>query len=128
MRKSLMIQVFLNMSAAYINIHHYSLAIKVCDEGMALSDKVSQLYFRKAQAIALNKSATHDELKQAKRCIQLAVERRSGEKIFASANQNILKMLNIHDSEEAYQQCNVCLLYTSPSPRDQRGSRMPSSA
>ena len=24
--------------------------------------------------------------------------------------------------------CTVCLLYTSPSPRDQRGSRMPSSA
>ena len=25
-------------------------------------------------------------------------------------------------------QCTDCLLYTSPSPRDQRGSRMPSSA
>ena len=25
-------------------------------------------------------------------------------------------------------QCSFCLLYTSPSPRDQRGSRMPSSA
>ena len=25
-------------------------------------------------------------------------------------------------------ECNACLLYTSPSPRDQRGSRMPSSA
>ena len=24
--------------------------------------------------------------------------------------------------------CGICLLYTSPSPRDQRGSRMPSSA
>ena len=24
--------------------------------------------------------------------------------------------------------CGTCLLYTSPSPRDQRGSRMPSSA
>ena len=24
--------------------------------------------------------------------------------------------------------CSTCLLYTSPSPRDQRGSRMPSSA
>ena len=24
--------------------------------------------------------------------------------------------------------CTICLLYTSPSPRDQRGSRMPSSA
>ena len=26
------------------------------------------------------------------------------------------------------QQLKTCLLYTSPSPRDQRGSRMPSSA
>ena len=26
------------------------------------------------------------------------------------------------------QQSKICLLYTSPSPRDQRGSRMPSSA
>ena len=25
-------------------------------------------------------------------------------------------------------ECTICLLYTSPSPRDQRGSRMPSSA
>ena len=25
-------------------------------------------------------------------------------------------------------ECSICLLYTSPSPRDQRGSRMPSSA
>ena len=35
---------------------------------------------------------------------------------------------------EGYSQCgdlellDTCLLYTSPSPRDQRGSRMPSSA
>ena len=27
-----------------------------------------------------------------------------------------------------YMLVNPCLLYTSPSPRDQRGSRMPSSA
>ena len=28
----------------------------------------------------------------------------------------------------AIELCQACLLYTSPSPRDQRGSRMPSSA
>ena len=28
----------------------------------------------------------------------------------------------------AYEKVKICLLYTSPSPRDQRGSRMPSSA
>ena len=30
--------------------------------------------------------------------------------------------------DEYYSWCEHCLLYTSPSPRDQRGSRMPSSA
>ena len=55
-------------------------------------------------------------------------------------------MLNLHTTEHGYTELNVpfivnsdsltgtsqlpkfCLLYTSPSPRDQRGSRMPSSA
>ena len=31
-------------------------------------------------------------------------------------------------SKERYPKNTTCLLYTSPSPRDQRGSRMPSSA
>ena len=34
----------------------------------------------------------------------------------------------LEKSEESPQNLNICLLYTSPSPRDQRGSRMPSSA
>ena len=34
----------------------------------------------------------------------------------------------IHNLQKTVHQCSVCLLYTSPSPRDQRGSRMPSSA
>ena len=34
-----------------------------------------------------------------------------------------------HSLNEAVEAAaNTCLLYTSPSPRDQRGSRMPSSA
>ena len=34
----------------------------------------------------------------------------------------------IRDSDFSSRQDTICLLYTSPSPRDQRGSRMPSSA
>ena len=37
---------------------------------------------------------------------------------YQQARSNVMK----------YEQCINCLLYTSPSPRDQRGSRMPSSA
>ena len=33
-----------------------------------------------------------------------------------------------NDSYTSFVELNDCLLYTSPSPRDQRGSRMPSSA
>ena len=34
----------------------------------------------------------------------------------------------INKAIQKYRQLSSCLLYTSPSPRDQRGSRMPSSA
>ena len=38
-------------------------------------------------------------------------------------------MKNISPSKAARERgMDACLLYTSPSPRDQRGSRMPSSA
>ena len=36
--------------------------------------------------------------------------------------------LNMITTTAMLQQGKACLLYTSPSPRDQRGSRMPSSA
>ena len=34
----------------------------------------------------------------------------------------------VTDVNQVFADDTVCLLYTSPSPRDQRGSRMPSSA
>ena len=38
------------------------------------------------------------------------------------------KRLNAIHALLTKENCVICLLYTSPSPRDQRGSRMPSSA
>ena len=46
---------------------------------------------------------------------------------FSLGNSKINDKKNI-DSEITAKNVYVCLLYTSPSPRDQRGSRMPSSA
>ena len=50
----------------------------------------------------------------------------SGSVSDAVANREIQKMLAENRRERS--QVQDCLLYTSPSPRDQRGSRMPSSA
>ena len=43
--------------------------------------------------------------------------------VLMSVNDPVPSVVNVHGFE-----CRVCLLYTSPSPRDQRGARMPSSA
>ena len=39
-----------------------------------------------------------------------------------------LKVIDVLKSPQLAEEDKICLLYTSPSPRDQRGSRMPSSA
>lgn len=62
MRKSLLVQLYLNMAAAYINLHHYKLAEQVINDGFNLSDRVSQLFFRKAQCIGLCKNSTLEQL------------------------------------------------------------------
>ena len=51
---------------------------------------------------------------------------------FCGKSQEEVKKLiagpSVYICDECIELCNDCLLYTSPSPRDQRGSRMPSSA
>ena len=50
--------------------------------------------------------------------------------ILLDTNQNLKRALGVSAIPETIIVKNneICLLYTSPSPRDQRGSRMPSSA
>ena len=52
---------------------------------------------------------------------------RAGASEFLSAPVQIEELVNALDRVSATSS-GTCLLYTSPSPRDQRGSRMPSSA
>ena len=54
----------------------------------------------------------------------IKVEYKGEEKLFTPEEISSMVLLKMREIAEAY----ICLLYTSPSPRDQRGSRMPSSA
>ena len=47
----------------------------------------------------------------------------AGGDIMSLSSENIVGLCDVD-----WNRANRCLLYTSPSPRDQRGSRMPSSA
>ena len=66
-----------------------------------------------------------------KQCYQgvdyLVVKEPLGQKYYQFPPQ-VHYLLTLLDGEITIDQLQDCLLYTSPSPRDQRGSRMPSSA
>eukprot|EP00829_Urostomides_striatus_P013882 TRINITY_DN3951_c0_g1_i7.p6 TRINITY_DN3951_c0_g1~~TRINITY_DN3951_c0_g1_i7.p6 ORF type:complete len:104 (-),score=35.68 TRINITY_DN3951_c0_g1_i7:70-381(-) len=48
--------------------------------------------------------------------------------IFAFILLVIIMFVDLAGEQKLFESAKSCLLYTSPSPRDQRGSRMPSSA
>ena len=50
------------------------------------------------------------------------------EKLLNIDDTNLYNFYNGFKTDFEFENNNICLLYTSPSPRDQRGSRMPSSA
>ena len=57
----------------------------------------------------------------------LIVELPEGEYARMDKDEDEIEVVVVVEAE-AEDKNNICLLYTSPSPRDQRGSRMPSSA
>lgn len=58
MRRSLLIQLYLNMAATYIKLNHHSVAYQILEDASKLSDKVSQIYLRQAQVALSNKSSS----------------------------------------------------------------------
>ena len=59
------------------------------------------------------------------------IRAKSHEKLDDTNLQRVWEALNSNTpitKKEACEMLNICLLYTSPSPRDKRQSRMPSSA
>lgn len=61
MRKSLMLQVLLNMSVAYSHLGHFTVALQCIEDCFKLSDKVSQVYLRKAQVLIFNNGCSLEQ-------------------------------------------------------------------
>ena len=106
--------------------HYGDIAVRDCENSKVTT--LSNQGFIKAEKAA---PKTADELaaEEAQRA-ELEAEKQRQEKI----DKEKTRILSIYETEAAIdrqrenQLYSVCLLYTSPSPRDQRGSRMPSSA
>lgn len=101
MRISMLVNIYLALGCAYLKLSHYSAAITAIDDGLKLNNMTSQLYFRRSQARAYNKSSTLEDLKKAKEDIEKAIEVKHYEKLFQQ-EPGILKILNVHNAAEIY--------------------------
>ena len=78
-------------------------------------------------------NATYDKLiPDVRRTFAIPASSAQVERVFSHGGivlrPNRARMSNKLLSELVFLKCNICLLYTSPSPRDRTRSRMPSSA
>ena len=96
--------------------------------GRCLPDKAIDVIDEAGARVRLRTMTRPPDLKE----IDEDIERLNREKEDAVANQDFEKAASLRDQADKFrkkkEQIKNCLLYTSPSPRDQRGSRMPSSA
>ena len=84
MRNSMLLTIYLNMSAAYIQTNHYTLALQVLDEAETAAGKAgSQIHYRRSQAITSNLASSLEELRYAKECIEQALKIKPYEKLFS---------------------------------------------
>ena len=97
---------------------------------MAISDATSDRVHERcpAQVPSLKKKINLVREKLDHPIIASVHEKPSTVLSFLQSNQDSLDDLRKRSETLADYQVALCLLYTSPSPRDQRGSHMPSSA
>ena len=86
--------------------------------------KVAELWASFAAVAANNPNAWLKKAVTAEEILNLSATNRPVSHIYPK----LMNSNNSVDQGAALIMCSTCLLYTSPSPRDQRGSRMPSSA
>ena len=53
MRQSMLLNIYLGLACCYMNLYHYSTALRAIEEGFKISPSSSQLYFRRSQVYFL---------------------------------------------------------------------------
>ena len=88
----------------------------------------SSVFYSIRETNALAASSRRGRDTQLSRLVEIETEFERDRQRAADEEANELKRFKRNPGPSIRGSTNRCLLYTSPSPRDQRGSRMPSSA
>lgn len=106
MRNSMLFYLFINLGCCYMKKAHFSEARVVLAEAEKFSPNNSLYLFRSAQARVYCLDSTVQELQKALGEIAQARESKKTEKIFQHP-VNLLKMLNVHNLDEALSELEV---------------------
>ncbi|EGR30496.1 hypothetical protein IMG5_130470 [Ichthyophthirius multifiliis] len=101
MRQSMLMTIYMSLAVAYMKCFYFKMAQVALDDALKITQKSSQIYFRKSQCVAYNKFSDLKELEQAKKDIEQAIEMKQYEKIFQQ-EQGILRIMNLLDHNECY--------------------------
>ncbi|EAS06282.3 transmembrane protein, putative (macronuclear) [Tetrahymena thermophila SB210] len=101
MRQSMLMTIYMSLAVAYMKCFYFKMAQIALDDAYKITQKSSQILFRRSQAVAYNKFSTIKELEDAKKDIETAIEMKRFEKIFQQ-EQGILRIMNLSDHNEAY--------------------------
>ncbi len=106
MRQSILVQLYLNMSVAYMRSGAFSLARRVLEDANALKPVSAVIAFRKAQCVCYNLKSSVQQLEEAGGLVIQALSMRHHEKVF-SASPVVLDMLGYKDSQQTFTQLAV---------------------
>ena len=82
MRQSMLMTIYMSLAIAYMKCYHFKLAQIALDDAYKITQKSSQILFRRSQAISYNKYTDLKDLESAKKDIETAMEMKRFEKIF----------------------------------------------
>jgi len=66
LRNSMLLNIYMNLASVFMKLNYFKLAEQALSDAMKITDKNSQILFRRSQALSYNKWASLKELEQAK--------------------------------------------------------------
>ena len=75
----MVLSLLLNLSVSFMKAHHFKESVKCLNEAINMTNISPEVYHRKSQAICYNLFSSIEELIEAKKCIEIAIQMKPDE-------------------------------------------------
>eukprot|EP00828_Plagiopyla_frontata_P032458 TRINITY_DN42313_c0_g1_i1.p3 TRINITY_DN42313_c0_g1~~TRINITY_DN42313_c0_g1_i1.p3 ORF type:complete len:157 (+),score=37.48 TRINITY_DN42313_c0_g1_i1:509-979(+) len=104
MMKSRLVQSYINLSVYFMKLGNFTESMNALKEAEMIDPQNSQLFYRKAQAIANNKDSSIKQLQEASQIIERAIELLQQNEEFMLSKKGLAKSLGLETAQQDYEQ------------------------